>query len=105
MAAITGTKVYNGELAGNVKLLEVTGTLGSASDTITLTLAAHGVPANAVVTVVSGNIESGMGANFETLQCTVSGLVVTVASFNAAGAASSSWGSIRLLLKVTEPVT
>lgn len=103
MAAITGTKVYYGEFAGNTKLLEVTGTVGSASDTITLTLASHGVPASSTVTVVSSNIESGMGANFATLQVTVSGLVITVASFNAAGSAATTFGAIRLLVKVVEP--
>lgn len=103
MAAITGTKVYYGEFAGNTKFLELTGTLGSASDTITLTLASHGVPASSTVTVVSAQIESGQGANFQSLHCSVSGLVITVASLNGAGGASTSWGAIRLLVKVVEP--
>lgn len=105
MGAITGTKVYYGELAGNIKLLEVTATVASASDTVTLTLASHGVPATATVTVVAANIESGQGANFATIHCTVSGLVITVVTLNAAGANATTFGNIRLLIKVAEPVT
>jgi hypothetical protein len=105
MAAVVGTKVYNGELSGNTRLLELTGTLTTNTDTITVNLATHGVNVGSTLTVVSSNIESGMAAGFATLQCTVAALVITVQSFNAAGAVATTFGNIRLLVKVVEPTT
>lgn len=105
MAAVTGAKVYKGELAGNTQLLEITGTLTTSSDTITLTSATHGLAPNATLTIVADKIETGMGANFATLQTTVTGFVITVASFNAAGAVATTFGAVRLLVKVVEPTT
>ena len=103
MGAITGTKAYAGEFAGEVKILVVTATVASASDTITLTAAAHGGVAS-IVEVVGYSVKTGIGANFSGgLQISFSGLVITVVSTNAAGAASTSWGniSIAMLIKTT----
>jgi hypothetical protein len=103
MAAVVATKVYKGELGGNAQFLEITGTLTTNTDTITLTSAVHGISPSAVLTVVADKIESGMAAGFATLQTTVTGFVITVASFNAAGAVATTFGTIRLLVKVVEP--
>jgi len=103
MAAVTGVKVYKGELAGNTQFLEITGTLTTSVDTITLTSAVHGISPSAVLTVVADKIETGMAAGFAELQTTVSGFVITVSSFNAAGAVATTFGAIRLLVKVVEP--
>ena len=105
MAAITGTKQYQGELSGSTRLLELTAAVGSASDTITLTLASHGVNPSSTISVLSATIESGQGANFQSLHCTTSGLVITIASLNGAGGAATTFGNIRLLVKVVEPTT
>jgi hypothetical protein len=105
MAAVIGAKVYKGELAGNTQILEITGTLTTNTDTITLTSAVHGLSPNAVLTVVADKIETGMGANFATLQSTVAGFVITVASFNAAGAVATTFGLVRLIVKIVEPTT
>ena len=94
-AALTQTKVIDTEFSGDYKLLIKTVPVGSASDTLTL------VQATDKVTEIAGawgNIESGLGANFASLQITFSGLVLTVVSTNAAGSNSTSWGTVRLFI-------
>ncbi len=92
MGVVTGTLTYATPLA-NKRIAIITGTLAATSDTITLTLASHGVR---TIYFVSATIESGLGANFATLQVSFSGLVITVVSKNAAGAAATTFGDIRL---------
>ncbi|MBU2052443.1 hypothetical protein KKH13_04540 [Patescibacteria group bacterium] len=76
------------------RIIILTATLAATSDTITLTLATHGVR---TIYAVLGSIETGVGANFATLQIAFSGLVITVVSKNAAGAAATTFGDIRLV--------
>lgn len=83
MGAITGTKVYNGELSGEVRILIVTATVAAASDTITLTAATHG--ASEIVGILGATITGGLDAAFSYLQVSYSGLVITVASFEQDG--------------------
>ncbi len=94
MGAVTGTLAVSTPLAAK-RIVTITGTLAATSDTITLTTATHGVR---TIYGVWGNIETGMGANFGTLQISYSGLVITIVSKNAAGADATSWGNIRLLV-------
>ena len=104
MAAITGTLVGNTEFAGEVKLLTITAPIGSASDTITLTAAAHGGAAS-IVGIVGATITGGMDADFTAIQVSFSGLVLTVVSKQADGAVSDEWTGttveIAVLIKTT----
>lgn len=103
MAGITPTVAYNGEFAGEVRLITVTATVGSASDTITLTAANSG--ATSIVGIVGATITGGLDAAFSYLQVSYSGLVVTVASFEQDGTAATDFTgttvSIALLIKTT----
>ncbi len=96
MGVVTGTLTYATPLAGK-RLVIITGTLAATSDTITLTLADHGVR---TIYWVGATIETGIGANFASLQISFSSLVITVVSKNAAGAAATSFGDIRILAVV-----
>lgn len=89
MAAITGTKGALTEFAGQKKILVITATLESASDTITLTEAAHGV--GTIHGIIGAVMTAGQDAECQGLQVSYTGLVITVVSKNAAGAASSAW--------------
>lgn len=104
MGAITGTKVYSGELAGEVQLLHLTATVAAASDTITLTAAAHG-GVTSIVGILGATITGGADAAFQSIQVSFSGLVITVASFNEAGTAATDFTgttvAIALLIKTT----
>ena len=95
MGAITPTIVAQTPLA-NKRLLILTATIASKSDAITLSLATHGVRTIYGVLPV---IESGMDENFQSIQVSFSGLVITIASKNAAGADATDFTSttVRLL--------
>lgn len=104
MGAITGTKTYAGELPGESRILLVTATVAAASDTITLTAAAHG-GVTSIVGIVGAVITGGMDAAFQFIQVSFSGLVITVASFGEDGLAATDFTgttvSIALLVKTT----
>lgn len=104
MGAITGTKTYGGELAGEVKLLHLTATIAATSDTIALTAADHAGVVS-IVGVVGAVITAGMDADFTSLQVSYSGLVITVVSKQADGAASDEFTgttiALTLLIKTT----
>lgn len=89
MGAITGTLAKITEFSGNYKLLTVTATMAAASDTITLTLASHGISeiAGIVGVVLTGTPD----ANFLAVSASYSGLVITVKAWNAAGTASTAF--------------
>jgi len=101
MGAITGTKLKMSEFAGELKILIVTATIASASDTITLTEATHGC--QTIEGVIGATITGGMDADFQALQVSYSGLVVTVVSKQADGAAADEFTgtTISLALLVT----
>ena len=94
MGAITGTKTVLTEFSGVNKILHLTATLGANSDTITLTVATHGI--STIVGIVGSVIKTGMAATFATMQVSFSGLVITVVSKNAAGAAATTFGDIEI---------
>src|SRR3990167_7348833 len=104
MGAITGIKVYAGEWAGEVKILLVTAPVASASDTITLTAAAHG-GATEIVGILGATITGGLDDFFTALQASYSGLVITVVTLEADGTVSDEWTgttiALSLLIKTT----
>lgn len=104
MAAITGTKVYAGELAGETRILLLTATVAAASDTITLTAASHG-GVTSIVGIMGATITGGMDSAFQFIQVSFSGLVVTIASFGEDGLAATDFSgttvSIALEIKTT----
>ena len=83
MAAITGTKNVGTMLAGDYKILTITATITSSSDTITLTEATHGI--GSISALLGATITGGLDAAFTTIQVSYSGLVLTVASFEQDG--------------------
>jgi len=76
--AITGTLQLGTELGGRYKLVVVTATVASASDTITLTAATHGI--TAITSIVGAVITGGIDDAFTMIQVTFSGLELTVVS-------------------------
>ena len=89
MGAITGTLVKATEFAGEQKILVVSATIAAASDTITLTLATHGI--STITAILAVQITGGMDADFQTVQATFSGLVITLVSKQADGAAADEF--------------
>jgi hypothetical protein len=98
MGAITGTKVLGTEFAGYHKLVCITATIAATSDTITLTAATHGI--SAIDHVVGAVITGGMDADFQALQVSHSGLVLTVVSKQADGAASDEFTGTTVAITV-----
>ena len=103
MGAITGTLVGNTEFAGAHKIITLTATVATNSDTITLTAAAHGGVVS-IVGIVGAVITGGLDTLFSYLQVSFSGLVITVASFAAAGTVATDFTgttiALALLVKV-----
>lgn len=98
MGAITGTIAKRTEAAGEWKLLSLTATVASASDTITLTAADHGV--SEIAAVVGAVITGGLDAAFTTIQVSYSGLVITVASFGQGGTAATDFTGTTVAITV-----
>lgn len=98
MAAITPTIAKRTEFAGDYKLVILTATVGSSSDTITLSAATGGITE---IKGVTGHITGGLDANFSYLQISYSALVITVASFKATGAAADDFTGTTIELWVT----
>lgn len=98
MAAITGTKALATEYAGDYKTLILDIVPGSASDTVTLTLATHGI--REIVDVIP-RILTGQDAALAGIFATFSGLVITVVTTAAAGTAATDWTGATARLKVT----
>lgn len=88
MAAITGTLVKGTEFSGDYKILKITCVPGSASDTVTLTQATHGI--NEILAVIP-SITTGQDAALAGIFTTFSGLVITVVTTAAAGTAATDW--------------
>ena len=98
MGAITGTLLKATEFAGGKKLVVITAPIASASDTITLTAATHGI--SAIEAVVGAVITAGMDSDFQTIQVSFSGLVLTVVSKQEDGGASDSWSDTTVSITV-----
>ena len=98
MGAITGTLLDSTAFAGGRKLVTVTATIASASDTITLTEATHGI--KSIKGIVGAVITGGMDADFTTIQVSYSGLVLTVVSKQADGAAADEFTGTTVAITV-----
>lgn len=88
MGAITGTFVKATEFAGDYKVLKITCIPASASDTVTLTLATHGI--NEILMVVPV-LTGGIDANLLTIHATFAALVITLVTKGADGLAATDW--------------
>ena len=88
MAAITGTLDKGTEFSGDYKVVKINITPGSASDTVTLTLATHGV---SEILGVIPLLLTGNDANLMGIFATFSGLVITVTTVGADGLAATDW--------------
>lgn len=88
MAAATGTVVKATEFSGDWKLVIISFTPASASDTVTLTLAAHGI--SEIIDVIAF-LKTGYDAALQTIWATFSGLVVTVVTETSAGGVATDW--------------
>lgn len=97
MPAITGTKALATEFAGDYKVLKLTTTIGSASDAMTLTEAAHGI---SEIAFVIPKLTAGYDAALTAVFATYSGLVITVTSTAAAGTAATDWAGATVELLV-----
>lgn len=99
MGAITGTKTYGGELAGSVRIMHLTATVAAASDTITLTAAAH-AGITSIVGILGAVPTGGVDAAFMGLQVSFSGLVITVVSVGADGLAATDFTGTTIALSL-----
>lgn len=90
MGAITGTAAGITEFAGDYKVLKLTIVPASASDTVTLTAATHGI---SEILAVLPNLTAGYDAALAGIFATFSGLVITVVTTAAAGTAATDWTS------------
>lgn len=88
MAAITGTKAGTTEFSGDYRLVKITCSPGSASDTVTLTAATHGISEILqVIPVLTAGYDAALAGIFATF----SGLVITVVTTAGAGTAATDW--------------
>lgn len=82
----------------NYKLVSVTATLGSASDTIVLTQAETGI--QSIAGVVGAVITGGADAAFTWLQVAASSMTLTVVSFEQDGTPSTEWTGTTVAITV-----
>lgn len=88
MGAITGTFAKATEFSGDYKVLKITCIPASASDTVTLTLATHGI---SEILAVIPSLTAGYDAALAGIFATFSGLVITVVTTASAGTAATDW--------------
>lgn len=88
MAAATGTLAGKTEFSGDYKVLRITFVPTTASDTVTLTLATHGI--NEIL-YVDAKLTAGYDAALAGIFATFSGLVITAVTTAAAGTAATDW--------------
>ncbi len=97
MAALTPVKAVGTEFAGDYKVVILDITPGSASDTVAITLAAHGI---SEIAAVIPSILTGQDAALAGIFATFSGLTITVVTTASAGTAATDWtgATARLLV-------
>lgn len=88
MGAITPTFVKATEFAGDYKVVELSCVPASASDTLTLTEATHGI---SEIMAVIPRLTAGYDAALAGIFATWSGLVITLVTTAAAGTAATDW--------------
>lgn len=89
MAELSETLVAATEFAGKYKLIVLTATIGSTSDTIVLTEAQTGC--TTISGIVGGVITGGLDAAFTTIQVSFSSMTITVASFEQDGTVATDF--------------
>ena len=89
MGAITGTLAKRTELSGDYKIFVVTAVPASASDTITLTQADHGI--SEIAGIAGFAITGGLDTALVTAQVSYSDLVITVVTKGQDGLAATDW--------------
>lgn len=98
MGALGLTNLQTTEFSGKYKVVAGTVVPASASDTVTLTAALHGI--TTIVAVVA-TINAGNDANLYTIFPSWSGLVITIVTQKAGGTAADDWtGAIASLVVV-----
>lgn len=97
MAAVTGTKQLITEFSGEKKFVVITATIGSASDTVTVNEADHGITS---VDYVFPFIMAGFDAAFTHVEASASGAVITVTSEEADGTAATDFTGTTVKLLV-----
>jgi len=90
MGAITGTKAVASEFGGDYKLLILDIVPASASDSVTLTAAVHGI---SEIVAVMPQLTAGQDAALQTILATFSGLVITVITETSAGGVATDWSN------------
>lgn len=88
MAAMTVTPAGATEFAGDYKVLKFTCVPASASDTLTLVAATHGI---SEILFVIPKLTAGYDAALAGIFATFSGLVITVVTTASAGTAATDW--------------
>jgi hypothetical protein len=88
MGAITGTFAAATEFAGDYKLVKITCIPAAASDTVTLTLADHGI---SEILFVIPKLTAGYDSALAGIFATYSSLVITVVTTAAAGTSATDW--------------
>lgn len=89
MAELTETLVAATEFAGSFKLIVLTATIGSTSDTIVLTEAQTGC--RSIAGIVGAVITGGLDAAFTTIQVSFSSMTITIASFEQDGTVATDF--------------
>ena len=97
MGAITGTLADKTEYASKYKTIIVTCVPASASDTVTLTAADHGI--SEIVNVIP-RLTAGYDAALAGIFATWSGLVITLVTTAAAGTAATDWTGATATLEI-----
>ena len=93
-----GTLAKRTELGGDYKLYTITATVASYSDTITLTQATHGI--SEIAGIVGCHAVTGLDDHFTFLQCSYSGLDITVYSLEADGTVATDFTTTTITLTV-----
>jgi len=88
MGAITGTFAKATEFAGDYKMVILNITPASASDTVTLTLASHGI--SEIIAVIP-QLTAGHDAALADITATYSDLTITVETWAGAGTVATDW--------------
>lgn len=98
MAAITNPGTKATEFSGDYKMLSLYNlSIGSASDTLTLTWADNGISSIQNVLVCAN---AGQDAAFTEVAVSFSGLVITITSVEQDGTASTAWSDTTVNLVV-----
>lgn len=98
MGEIVETLIAATEFAGNFKLIVVTATILTASDTIVLTEAQTGV--QALLAPVGAVITGGLDAAFSYLQVSVTSMTITITSFEQDGTAATEFTGTTVAISV-----